>query len=83
MQCMSLCVVAADKMENELVQEYTSLANNQPRKHLHEIQPTSNEPDPKRRWFAKPLSPTQVYDCCKPLVPKNTQKQHQFGCARI
>ena len=59
-----------------LVQQPSSVSANQPRKHLHEIQ---LDPDPKRRRFARPLSQTEIDDCCKPCVPKNTQSNTSWG----
>ena len=46
---------------------------------LQEIQPISNESSSKRRWFAKPLSQTDIDNCCKPCVPKNTQCNTSWG----
>ena len=75
-----MCVFNTDavQLQNALAQDCTSLPDNQPRKHLHKLQPT-NEPDPKRRQFAKPLSPHEINDCCKPCIPKNTQSNTSWG----
>ena len=73
----------AVQLQNPLVQDCVS-SFKQPdyqfatkRKHLQEIQPSDS--DPKCRRFAVPLTLTEISDCCKPCIPKNTQSNTSWG----